>query len=133
MRDWLFVEDHAAALILVARTGVTGESYNVGGRNEKRNIEVVEAICDILDELRPDAAGSRRRLITFVTDRPGHDLRYAIDCSKIERELGWRPAETFETGLRKTVRWYLDNRSWWEAIREKTYGGERLGRGAAAP
>lgn len=128
VRDWLYVEDHAAALMQVARTGVPGESYNVGGRNERRNIDVVETICAILDDLRPDAAGPRRRLIAFVEDRPGHDLRYAIDCSKIGRELGWTPAETFETGLRKTVQWYLDNRAWWEAIRAKTYGGERLGR-----
>lgn len=127
IRDWLFVEDHAAALILVARRGVVGESYNVGGRNEKKNIDVVHAICDILDELRPSPNGSARRLITFVTDRPGHDLRYAIDCSKIERELGWRPQETFETGLRRTVQWYLDNPAWWQAIRSGKYRGERLG------
>lgn len=128
IRDWLYVEDHAAALTLVARKGVVGESYNVGGRNERRNIEVVETICDILDELRPDPKGSYRRLIAFVEDRPGHDLRYAIDCSKIERELGWRPQETFETGLRKTVMWYLDNPAWWQAIRSGKYRGERLGR-----
>ncbi len=128
IRDWLYVEDHAAALMLVARAGVVGESYNVGGRNEKRNIDVVHAICDILDDLRPNAAGSCRRLIAFVEDRPGHDLRYAIDCSKIERELGWRPQETFETGLRRTVQWYLDNEAWWQAIRSGNYRGERLGR-----
>ncbi|MDJ0450453.1 dTDP-glucose 4,6-dehydratase [Methylocystis sp. JR02] len=127
IRDWLFVEDHAAALMLVARKGAVGESYNVGGRNERTNIEVVNAICDILDELRPSGNGSYRNLITFVTDRPGHDLRYAIDCSKIERELRWRPTETFETGLRKTVQWYLDNPSWWQAIRSGKYRGERLG------
>jgi dTDP-glucose 4,6-dehydratase len=127
VRDWLFVDDHAAALMLVARTGVVGESYNVGGRNEMTNLDVVQTICDILDEMRP-SAGSYRNLITFVADRPGHDLRYAIDCSKIERELGWRPQETFETGLRKTVRWYLDNPAWWQAIRSGTYRGERLGR-----
>jgi dTDP-glucose 4,6-dehydratase len=132
IRDWLYVEDHAAALMLVAQKGVKGESYNVGGRNEKRNIEVVQAICDILDELRPDSNGSYRRLITFVEDRPGHDLRYAIDCSKIERELGWRPTQTFETGLRKTIQWYLDNSGWWQAIRSGTYRGERLGRFAQA-
>jgi dTDP-glucose 4,6-dehydratase len=127
IRDWLYVEDHAAALMLVARKGVVGESYNVGGRNERRNIDVVHTICDLLDELRPDPQGSYRRLITFVADRPGHDLRYAIDCSKIERDLGWRPQETFETGLRKTVQWYLDNPAWWEAIRSGKYRGERLG------
>lgn len=128
IRDWLYVEDHAAALMLVARNGVVGESYNVGGRNEMRNIDVVHAICDILDGLRPNASGSYRRLIAFVEDRPGHDLRYAIDCAKIERELGWRPQETFETGLRKTVQWYLDNPAWWQAIRSGKYRGERLGR-----
>jgi dTDP-glucose 4,6-dehydratase len=128
IRDWLYVEDHAAALMRVARAGVVGESYNVGGRNERRNIEVVETICALLDELRPDPQGPYRRLITFVEDRPGHDLRYAIDCSKIERDLGWVPQETFETGLRKTVQWYLDNSDWWEAIRSGKYRGERLGR-----
>jgi dTDP-glucose 4,6-dehydratase len=128
VRDWLFVDDHAAALMLVARAGVIGESYNVGGRAEMKNIDVVTTICDILDELKPSAGGSYRNLITFVADRPGHDLRYAIDCSKIECELGWRPQETFETGLRKTVRWYLDNPAWWQAIRSGKYRGERLGR-----
>ena len=127
VRDWLYVEDHAAALLLVAREGVVGESYNVGGRCERRNIEVVEAICAILDDMRPRPEGSHRDLITFVQDRPGHDLRYAIDCAKIERELGWRPMETFETGLRKTVRWYIDNPAWWQAIRSGAYRGERLG------
>ena len=128
VRDWLFVEDHAAALMLVARTGVIGESYNVGGRNEMKNLDVVHAICDILDRLKPRASGSYRAQIHFVTDRPGHDLRYAIDCAKIERELGWRPRETFETGLAKTVQWYLDHADWWEAIRSGKYQGERLGR-----
>lgn len=127
VRDWLFVDDHAAALMLVAREGLVGQSYNVGGRNEKTNIEVVETICAILDELRPRAVGPHRNLISFVVDRPGHDLRYAIDCSKIERELGWRPTETFETGLRKTVLWYVENRAWWQAIRDGKYRGERLG------
>lgn len=128
IRDWLYVEDHAAALMLVASQGVVGESYNVGGRNEMRNIDVVHAICDILDELRSDPQGSYRRLITFVEDRPGHDLRYAIDCSKIERELGWRPRHTFQTGLRATIEWYLANTAWWQAIRSGKYRGERLGR-----
>lgn len=127
VRDWLFVDDHAAALMLVAHEGLVGESYNVGGRNEMKNVDVVEQICAILDELRPRAAGPHRDLISFVVDRPGHDLRYAIDCTKIERELGWRPTETFETGLRKTVRWYLDNKAWWQAIRDGKYRGERLG------
>jgi dTDP-glucose 4,6-dehydratase len=133
IRDWLFVEDHAAALMLVARNGRIGEAYNVGGRSEKRNIDVVHMICDILDDIRPRPRGSHRELATFVTDRPGHDARYAIDCSKIERELGWRPIETFETGLRKTVRWYLDNAAWWQAIRSGKYRGERLGRIAHGP
>ena len=128
IRDWLYVDDHAKALLLVARAGKIGECYNVGGRNEKRNIDVVNLICDILDEISPRAAGSYRELVMFVEDRPGHDQRYAIDCSKIERELGWRPTETFETGLRKTVRWYLENPAWWQAIRSGKYRGERLGR-----
>lgn len=127
VRDWLYVEDHAAALMLVARRGIVGQSYNVGSRSEKTNIEVVETICAILDDLRPRSAGPHRDLISFVVDRPGHDLRYAIDCTKIERELGWKPSETFETGLAKTVRWYLDNRPWWQAIRDGKYRGERLG------
>lgn len=128
VRDWLYVEDHARALALVARDGVPGESYNVGGRNEMYNIEVVHAICDILDEFCPaDHGRSRRELVSFVKDRPGHDRRYAIDCRKIERELGWVPRESFKTGLEKTVRWYLDNQSWWEAIRTGNYAGERLG------
>jgi dTDP-glucose 4,6-dehydratase len=131
IRDWLFVEDHARALIRIAEAGEVGESYNVGGHNEKTNLEVVEAICRILDELAPDAGiGERRKLITFVRDRPGHDRRYAIDAAKIGRELGWTPQETFETGLAKTVRWYLDNRPWWERIRSGVYQGERLGAGA---
>jgi len=128
IRDWLYVEDHAKALLLVARAGKIGECYNVGGHNEKRNIDVVNLICDILDEIAPRGAGSYRELVVFVEDRPGHDQRYAIDCSKIERELGWRPTETFETGLRKTVRWYLENPAWWQAIRSGKYRGERLGR-----
>ncbi len=128
VRDWLFVEDHAEALLLVAQQGVPGECYNIGGRSERRNIEVVEAICDLVDQLAPHPVkGSRRDLIAFVHDRPGHDLRYAIDSSKIERELGWRPSVTFEDGLRKTVEWYLTNRAWWEAIRSGAYRGERLG------
>lgn len=126
IRDWLYVDDHAAALLLVAREGVVGESYNVGGNNEWRNIDVVYAICDLLNELRPQKGGYRD-LISFVTDRPGHDLRYAIDSQKIQRELGWRPNEQFETGLRKTIKWYLENKAWWEAVRTGTYRGERLG------
>jgi dTDP-glucose 4,6-dehydratase len=128
IRDWLYVEDHASALIVVARNGSIGESYNVGGGDERRNIDVVYAICDLMNECRP-RVGGYRDLVTFVTDRPGHDLRYAIDSSKIERELGWRPMERFETGLRKTVQWYLDNPAWWQAIRSGAYRGERLGVG----
>ena len=130
IRDWLYVEDHAKALIKVVTEGEIGESYNIGGHNEKTNLEVVETICDLLEELAPDKpAGvkSYRDLITFVKDRPGHDVRYAIDASKIERELGWVPEETFETGLRKTVKWYLDNRQWWERVLSGAYRLERLG------
>jgi len=128
VRDWLYVEDHARALIAVLTTGELGESYNIGGNQERTNLQVVEAICDALDERRPLEGGkSRRELIAFVTDRPGHDRRYAIDASKIERELGWAPQETFESGLAKTIDWYLDNEWWWGPIRSGKYGGERLG------
>ncbi|MBQ0823549.1 dTDP-glucose 4,6-dehydratase [Microvirga sp. HBU67558] len=128
VRDWLYVEDHAEALILVAEKGRVGENYNIGGWNERTNIDVVRAICHLVDEMAPSSTiGSRDKLISYVADRPGHDLRYAIDASKIERDLGWRPAETFETGLRKTVAWYLDNKAWWERIRSGVYRGERLG------
>ncbi len=130
VRDWLYVEDHARALVTIAEQGQIGESYNVGGHNEKTNLEVVCTICAILDAITPDAQiGAREQLITFVKDRPGHDKRYAIDATKIGQDLGWTPQETFETGLRKTVRWYLDNRSWWERIRSGVYRGERLGAG----
>jgi dTDP-glucose 4,6-dehydratase len=112
VRDWLYVRDHASALRAVLAGGRVGETYNIGGWNEKTNLEIVHAVCGLLDELRPDRAGSYRRLITHVKDRPGHDRRYAIDARKIERELGWRPAETFESGIRKTVQWYLDNPAW---------------------
>jgi dTDP-glucose 4,6-dehydratase len=128
VRDWLYVDDHADALITVAEKGRVGESYNIGGWNERTNIEVVRAICRLVDELAPDdAIGPREKLITYVADRPGHDLRYAIDAHKIERDLGWRPVETFESGLRKTVAWYLANRTWWERVRSGVYRGERLG------
>ncbi len=126
VRDWLHVEDHARALHLIATQGVPGESYNVGGRNERTNLQVVEAICDILDELRPIPGQSRRDLITLVADRPGHDARYAIDATKLETELGWKAQETFDTGLRKTIQWYLDNEAWWAPLRER-YAGQRLG------
>jgi len=126
VRDWLYVEDHVKALQLILEKGQPGEKYNVGGGSERTNLEVVERICDTLDELVP-AAASRRRLITFVPDRPGHDYRYAIDASKLERELGWRANESFESGLEKTVRWYLENRDWWQPLRQRVYQGERLG------
>ncbi|MGE3332616.1 MAG: dTDP-glucose 4,6-dehydratase [Rhodospirillaceae bacterium] len=126
VRDWLFVEDHARALWTVVKAGRLGEVYNVGGEAERKNIDVVRAICDLVDELAPGAKPSRE-LITFVTDRPGHDARYAMDITKIGRELNWRPRETFETGLRKTVEWYLANRPWWTKIRSGNYSGQRLG------
>jgi dTDP-glucose 4,6-dehydratase len=128
IRDWLYVEDHARALTEVVTRGEVGETYNIGGHNEKRNLEVVETICALLDELKPAADGrSYKELITFVKDRPGHDRRYAIDASKIERELGWKPQETFESGIRKTVQWYLDNRQWWERVLNGSYQLGRLG------
>lgn len=126
IRDWLYVEDHARALHLIASKGRLGETYNVGGRNERTNIEVVRRICALMDELRPQAA-PHDRLISFVTDRPGHDQRYAIDATKLESELGWKARETFDTGIEKTVRWYLDNEHWWRPLRGGVYAGERLG------
>jgi len=127
IRDWLFVEDHARALVEVATKGKPGETYNIGGNNEMTNLDVVKKICALVDEIQPHADGPREKLIKFVADRPGHDQRYAIDASKIKRELGWEPRETFDTGLAKTVRWYLENRTWWERIRSGGYRGERLG------
>jgi dTDP-glucose 4,6-dehydratase len=128
VRDWLYVKDHCRAILAVLRRGRPGETYNVGGHNERTNLEVVKTICALLDELVP---GSRHEsLITFVADRPGHDRRYAIDAGKIERELGWRPEETLETGMEKTVRWYLGNRGWCEAVLSRGYRGERLGLGS---
>lgn len=128
IRDWLHVEDHARALRLVVSKGLPGETYCVGGNAERTNLQVVHAICDELDSIRPRADGnSYREQITFVTDRPGHDFRYAIDAGKIRTELGWTPQETFETGIAATVRWYLDNEDWWRAIQDGSYRGERLG------
>jgi dTDP-glucose 4,6-dehydratase len=127
VRDWLHVEDHARALTLVLERGAAGQTYNIGARNERSNIAVVQAICALLDEIAPSPAGRRARLITYVSDRPGHDRRYAIDPSKIERELGWRASESFESGLRKTVRWYVDNKPWWQSILDRGYRAERVG------
>jgi dTDP-glucose 4,6-dehydratase len=136
IRDWLYVEDHARALYKVVTEGEVGETYNIGGHNEKKNIEVVETLCSILDELKPIADNPAfssssmshyKELITFVTDRPGHDVRYAIDASKIERELGWVPEESFETGIRKTVEWYLNNENWWQRVLSGEYQLERIG------
>jgi dTDP-glucose 4,6-dehydratase len=129
IRDWLYVEDHARALVLAVEKGVPGETYNVGGRNERTNLEVVETICRILDEIQPRKTGSYKDLITFVKDRPGHDHRYAIDATKLETELGWKAQEDFDSGIRRTVQWYLDNEWWWEPIRSGKYAGERLGKG----
>ncbi|WP_256350157.1 dTDP-glucose 4,6-dehydratase [Enterobacter sp. ENT03] len=130
IRDWLYVEDHARALYCVATTGVIGETYNIGGHNEKANISVVKMICELLEELRPEKPEGIEKyedLITFVQDRPGHDVRYAIDASKIEQELGWKPTETFESGIRKTVQWFLQNPTWWQRVLDGSYAGERLG------
>lgn len=130
VRDWLYVEDHAHALLTVLDNGVPGQTYNIGGHNERRNIDVIEQICESLQELAPDEApdaGTYRDLITFVGDRPGHDRRYAIDAGKINRELDWRPRETFESGLRKTVRWYLENRHWWQRVLDGSYRLDRIG------
>jgi dTDP-glucose 4,6-dehydratase len=130
IRDWLFVEDHARALYKVVTEGKVGETYNIGGHNEKANIDVVKTICALLEELvpnKPQGVNQYQDLITYVTDRPGHDVRYAIDASKIERELGWTPAETFESGIRKTVEWYLNNREWWTRVLDGSYSRERLG------
>jgi dTDP-glucose 4,6-dehydratase len=128
IRDWLFVDDHARALRTVLETGVVGEVYNIGGFNEHTNLDVVHTLCEILDELLPESAHvPHKKLIEFVTDRPGHDQRYAIDATKIEKELGWTPDETFKTGIRKTVEWYLDNRQWCENVLDGSYQKQRLG------
>ncbi|MFI8416144.1 dTDP-glucose 4,6-dehydratase [Serratia sp. NPDC078593] len=130
VRDWLFVEDHARALYQVVTEGKVGETYNIGGHNERKNIEVVETLCALLEQLapnKPQGVAHYRDLIVYVKDRPGHDMRYAIDAGKIERELGWRPQETFESGIRKTVAWYLANETWWRRVQDGSYTGERLG------
>jgi dTDP-glucose 4,6-dehydratase len=128
VRDWLFVEDHCDAIYSVLQNGIIGETYNIGGNNEIKNIDIVNTICSTLDELRPTVDGSSySELINYVVDRPGHDFRYAIDASKINKRLGWSPKETFETGIRKTIQWYLDNENWWRNIQDGTYNQERLG------
>lgn len=127
VRDWLYVEDHARALLKVVSEGIIGETYNIGGHNEQKNLHVVESICALLDELAPRQSGSYKEQISFVSDRPGHDLRYAIDASKIERELGWKPTETFASGLRKTVLWYMENLDWCRRVQDGSYQRERLG------
>jgi dTDP-glucose 4,6-dehydratase len=127
VRDWLYVEDHAEALLLVVDRGVPGRSYNIGGHNERRNVDIVHAICALMDEMVPRAAGSYRDLVEFVADRPGHDARYAIDPARITRELGWRPSVTVEDGLRRTVRWYLDNPDWWQPLMAVEGVGSRVG------
>ncbi|HHB7670762.1 TPA: dTDP-glucose 4,6-dehydratase, partial [Klebsiella pneumoniae] len=130
IRDWLYVEDHARALYKVATEGKSGETYNIGGHNERKNIDVVRTICAILDKVVAQKPGNITHfadLITFVTDRPGHDLRYAIDAAKIQRDLGWVPQETFESGIEKTVHWYLNNQTWWQRVLDGSYAGERLG------
>ncbi len=133
IRDWLYVEDHARALVKVATEGAVGETYNIGGHNERKNIDVVHTLCDLLEELvpnKPAGVAHYRDLITYVADRPGHDLRYAIDASKIAHDLGWVPQETFESGIRKTVIWSLENETWWRRVQDGSYAGERLGLGA---
>jgi dTDP-glucose 4,6-dehydratase len=133
IRDWLFVEDHARALYKVVTEGEIGETYNIGGHNEKANIDVVKTICSLLEELvpnKPQGIAHYHDLITYVKDRPGHDVRYAIDAAKIGRELGWKPEETFESGIRKTVQWYLNNQEWWSRVQDGSYARERLGEGA---
>ena len=126
IRDWLYVEDHARALHLICTKGRIGETYNVGGRNERTNIEVINRVCELMDRFRPQNA-PHSKLITFVTDRPGHDARYAIDATKLENELGWKAQENFDTGIEKTVKWYLENEEWWRPLRGGVYSGERLG------
>ena len=130
IRDWLYVEDHARALYKVVTEGIVGETYNIGGHNERKNIDVVKTICNLLEELvpvKPAGVAQYTDLITYVTDRPGHDMRYAIDADKIYKELGWKPQETFESGIRKTVEWYLANEVWWSRVKDGSYAGERLG------
>ncbi|MCS5640862.1 MAG: GDP-mannose 4,6-dehydratase, partial [Candidatus Marinimicrobia bacterium] len=128
IRDWLYVEDHCDAIYTILQKGTIGETYNVGGNNEIKNIQIVEVICDVLNDIHPAGSGkSYHELITFVKDRPGHDFRYAIDASKLKKEIGWEPKESFNTGIQKTIEWYLKNEEWWKTIQENTYKQERLG------
>ena len=127
IRDWLYVDDHANALVQVLQNGRVGDTYNIGGQSERQNLDVVESICDLLDLMRPSRLGPRKRLIRLTSDRPGHDRRYAIDSSKLEREIGWRATETFESGLEKAVRWYLENEPWWRSILDRGYQAARIG------
>ena len=128
IRDWLYVDDHCAAIHNIIEQGNIGETYNVGGNNEIKNIDIVKTICDLLDEISPsEKVESYHELITFVQDRPGHDFRYAIDSTKLQNRLGWTPKETFESGIKKTIQWYLDNKTWWQDIQNNTYQQERLG------
>ena len=127
IRDWLFVKDHCSAIDLVFKKGSIGETYNIGGNNEIKNLDIVNIICDLMNELKPSQNGDYKKLITFVKDRPGHDFRYAIDSTKIKKELGWKPSETFYSGIRKTITWYIENESWWREIQKAKYNQERLG------
>ncbi len=128
IRDWLYVSDHCSAIKMVFDKGKIGEAYNIGGNNEIKNIEIVHTICELMDELRPSINGSYKNLIEFVKDRPGHDFRYAIDSTKIQNELGWVPKESFNTGIKKTIEWYIDNESWWNKIQKEEYNQQRLGK-----
>ena len=127
IRDWLFVKDHCIALETIFSKGSVGETYNIGGSNEVKNIDIVKTICDIMDELKPSKNGSYRNLISFVNDRPGHDKRYAVDSTKLQNKLKWKAKETFSTGIRKTIKWYLHNEKWWRKIQENNYKQQRLG------
>ena len=127
IRDWLYVNDHCRAIDLVFKNGKLGDTYNIGGNNEIKNLDIVNIICELMNELKPSKNGDYKNLITFVKDRPGHDYRYAIDSTKIQNELGWKPIETFTTGIRKTIKWYLENENWWREIQNMTYNQERLG------
>ena len=127
VRDWLYVSDHCSALEIVYKRGKINETYNIGGNNEIKNIDIVNTICEILDSIKPNTNGSYKSLITYVEDRPGHDFRYAIDSTKIKENLGWKAAESFQTGIKKTIEWYIDNEAWWKNIQEKKYNQRRLG------